>query len=183
MEINIETEDGFIKVDEHFVTNHPSIYAVGDINGILKLAHSASIQGLNVVNQIKGIDELVDFSRNPINMYTYPEMAQIGRTETELKAMGMDYKVSEFPLSANGKALTEGYTEGLVRILSETKYGEVVGTQIISLNATDMIAEASAVMELEGTVYDIAKIVHAHPTTSEIFMEAGYDAFDMPIHK
>jgi dihydrolipoamide dehydrogenase len=182
-EIDITMEDGFVKVNENFKTNIPSIYAVGDMNGILKVAHAASIQGLNVVNQIKGIPDKVDFSRNPINMYTYPEMAQIGKTESELKAEGVEYKISDFPLTGNGKALTEGYTDGMVRILSETKYGEVVGTQIISLNATDMIAEAAAVMELEGTVYDVAKIVHAHPTTSEIFLEAGYDTFDMPIHK
>jgi dihydrolipoamide dehydrogenase len=182
-EIEIKQADGFVEVDEHFRTNYDSIFAVGDINGILKLAHAASLQGLNVVNFIKGITEEIDFSRSPINMYTYPEMAQIGKTEAELKEEGIEYKISDFPLSGNGKALTEGYTDGFVRIISETKYGEVLGTQIIALNATDMISEAAAVMELEGTVYDVAKIIHAHPTTSEIFMEAGYDAFDMPIHK
>lgn len=182
-DIEIAQEGGFIKVDEHFRTNVPSIFAVGDVNGILKLAHAASIQGLNVVNHIQGIEEELDFSMSPINMYTYPEMAQIGKTEADLIEEGVEYKISEFPLSGNGKAMTEGYTDGLVRILSETKYGQVLGTQIISLNATDMIAEASAVLQLEGTVYDVAKIVHAHPTTSEIFMEAGYDAFDQPIHK
>lgn len=182
-EMNIEMENGFIKTDAELRTNIPNIFAVGDVNGKSTFAHAASIQGLNAIDRIKGIDSDIDFSKIPISMYTYPEMAQIGKTEKELKEEGAEYKVSEFPLIANGKALTEGFTDGFVRIISEPKYGEVLGTQIIALNATDMIAEASATMELEATVYDAAKIVHAHPTVSEIFMEAGYDAFGKPIHK
>jgi dihydrolipoamide dehydrogenase len=116
-------------------------------------------------------------------MYTVPEAAQIGHTEDELISQGSDYKISEFPMSANGKALTEGTMEGFVRILSDNKYGEVVGVQIMAPNATDMIAEASAYMELEATVYDVAQTVHAHPTISEVFMEAGFEAVGGAIHK
>ena len=116
-------------------------------------------------------------------MYSIPEMAQIGYTEPELKADGVDYKISEFPLSANGKAMTEGTNEGFVRILSDTKYGEVMGVQIVAPHATDMIAEASAYMQLESTIYDVANTVHAHPTISEVFMEAGFEAVDKAIHK
>jgi len=86
-------------------------------------------------------------------------------------------------MSANGKALTEGQLDGFVRILSDTKYGEVLGVQIVAPNATDMIAEAAAYMELEATVYDVAQTVHAHPTISEVFMEAGFEAVDKAIHK
>ncbi len=86
--------------------------------------------------------------------------------------------MSELPLSANGKALSEGNTEGFVRILSEVKYGQVLGVQIIASNATDMISEAAAFMEAEATIYDVAKTVHAHPTISEVFMEAGFVAVD-----
>jgi len=182
-EKRIETEDEFVKCDNDLRTNIPSIFAIGDINGKLMLAHSASIQALKAVNSISGINDIIDYKKIPMNMYTYPEMAQIGMTESELKSGDIDYKISEFPLSANGKAMTEGFTDGFVRILSEKKYGEVLGTQIIALHATDMIAEAAAIMGLEGTIYDVAKIAHAHPTTSEIFMEAGYAAFDQPIHK
>jgi len=85
-------------------------------------------------------------------MYTYPEMSQIGLTEKQLKEQDIEYKVNEFPLTANGKALTEGFTDGFVRIISDPKYGEILGTQIVALHATDMIAEASAIMELEGTL-------------------------------
>ncbi|MDP3441483.1 MAG: dihydrolipoyl dehydrogenase, partial [Ignavibacteria bacterium] len=90
---------------------------------------------------------------------------------------------SEFPLSANGKAQTEGSAEGFIRILSDKKYGEVLGVQIIAPNATDMINEASAYMQLESTIYDIAQTVHTHPTVSEVFMEAGFEAVDQAIHK
>ena len=116
-------------------------------------------------------------------MYSVPEVAQIGLTEQEVIEKGKDYKISEFPLSANGKAMTEGETEGFVRIISEAHYGEVFGIQIIAPHATDMIAEASAFMEVEATVYDVAKTVHAHPTISEVFMEAGFEAVYKAIHK
>ncbi len=182
-DISIETEDGFIKVDDYFETSVKGIFAVGDVNGISMYAHVGSAQGLNVVNRIRGINEKLDMLKIPLNMYTVPEAAQIGRTEEEIKVAGYDYKISEFPLSANGKAQTEGSTEGFVRILSETKYGEVLGVQIIAPNATDMINEASAYMQLESTVYDIARTVHTHPTVSEVFMEAGFEAVDRAIHK
>ncbi|MCK5742144.1 MAG: FAD-dependent oxidoreductase, partial [Chlorobi bacterium] len=181
--VEIETENGYIKADDEFRTNIPTIFAVGDVNGKRMFAHAASAQGLNVIDTIKGIHNKIDFTKTPFHMYTYPEMSQIGLTEKQLKEQNIEYKVNEFPLTANGKALTEGFTDGFVRIISDPKYGEILGTQIVALHATDMIAEASAIMELEGTVYDMAKIVHAHPTVSEIIMEAGYDAFDQPIHK
>jgi dihydrolipoamide dehydrogenase len=110
-------------------------------------------------------------------------MAQIGLTEDDIKEEGIEYKESIFPLSANGKAMTEGVSEGLVRILSEKKYGEVLGVQIIAPHATDMIAEAAAFMQMESTIYDVAQTVHAHPTISEVFMEAGFEGIDGAIHK
>lgn len=176
-------KDGYIAVDENCQTKIPNIYAVGDVNGLSYYAHVGSAQGMHVVNFIQGIKQKLDLKKYPLNMYTVPEAAQIGFTEDELIEQGYDYKVSEFPMSANGKALTEGNLEGFVRILSENKYGEVLGVQIMAPNATDMIAEASAYMELEATVYDIAQTVHAHPTISEVFMEAGFEAVGGAIHK
>jgi dihydrolipoamide dehydrogenase len=181
-EIEIEINDGFIKVDDNFETSVKGIYAVGDVNGLSMFAHIGSAQGLHVVNHLKGIDRKLDSRKLPMNMYTVPEVAQIGMTEDQIKTEGYDYKSSEFPLSANGKAQTEGATEGFVRILSDKKYGEVLGVQIIAPNATDMINEASAYMQLESTVYDIAQTVHTHPTVSEVFMEAGFEAVDKAIH-
>ncbi len=181
--IEIEIENGFIKTDKNCQSSIPGIFAVGDVNGKSHFAHAGSAQGLFVIDYIKGIKREMDLKKYPLNMYSYPEMAQIGSTESELKEKGTDYKISEFPLSANGKAMTEGMTEGFVRILSENKYGEVLGVQIVAPNATDMIAEAAAYMQLESTVYDIAQTVHAHPTVSEVFMEAGFDGIGAAIHK
>ena len=146
-------------------------------------AHIGSAQGLFVINRLKGIEGKLDINKLPMNMYTVPEAAQIGFTEDKLKEDGVDYKVSEFPLSANGKAQTEGSAEGFVRILSDNKLGEVLGVQIVAPNATDMINEAAAYIQLESTVYDIAQTVHTHPTVSEVFMEAGFEAVDRAIHK
>ncbi len=182
IEIKLD-KDGYIDVDENCQTNVPNIYAVGDVNGKSYYAHIGSAQGMHVVNYIQGIKQKLDLKKYPLNMYTVPEASQIGLTEDEIKAQGYDYKISEFPMSANGKALTEGTMEGFVRILSENKYGEVLGVQIMAPNATDMIAEAAAYMELEATVYDVAQTVHAHPTISEVFMEAGFEAVGGAIHK
>jgi dihydrolipoamide dehydrogenase len=182
-EIKFELENGYLKTDDDCKTNFPNIFAVGDVNGKSHFAHIGSAQGLHAVNLIKGIKQKLDLKKYPLNMYSVPEMAQIGQTEMELKNQNVDYKISEFPLSANGKAMTEGNTEGFVRILSEKKYGEVLGVQIVAPNATDMIAEASAFMQLESTIYDVAQTVHAHPTISEVFMEAGFEGVDGAIHK
>lgn len=182
-DIEIELESGFIKTDENLRTNIPSIYAVGDVNGKSRFAHIASAQGLFVINSLNGVKEELNFEKYPLNMYTVPEMAQIGKTEQMLKDENIDYKISEFSLAANGKALAEGNNEGVVRILSENKYGEVLGVQIVADHATDLISEASAFLQLESTIYDVAKTVHAHPTISEAFMEAGFEGVDFAIHK
>lgn len=183
-DITIDTnEKGYIKTNSSLETSVKGIYAIGDVNGISYTAHSASAQGIGVINHIKGIDFKYDLDAIPLNIYTTPEMAQIGKTEKTLKESGIDYKVSQFPLSANGKALIEGNTDGLIRLLSDNKYGKVLGVQIIASNATDMISEAAAFMHLDATVYDIAQTIHAHPTVSEIFIESGFDAMDKAIHK
>lgn len=181
--VEIPMEGDFIKTNAFFRTGVDTIFAVGDVNGKSYLAHAASAQGLSVIGVINGVKEKLNLERIPLNMYTSPEIAQVGYTEPAVKELGYDYKVSEFPLTANGKALAEGHTEGLVRIISEKKYGEVLGVQIIAQHATDMIAEAAALVRLEGTVFDVAGTIHAHPTVSEVFMEAGFAAFDLPIHK
>ena len=182
--IEIEkTESGYINTNEYLQTNHPNIYAVGEVNGKSSLAHVASAQGLYVVNNIKGVKGSINLKNYPINIYTYPEIAQIGSTEQDLVDSKIDYKISEFPLSANGKALIEGKEEGFIRMISEKKYGEVLGVQIIAHDATDLISEAAAFMSVEASIYDIAKTIHAHPTVSEVFMEAGFEAIDKAIHK
>ncbi len=177
-DIDLKTENGFIHSDDNFTTNFPSVYAIGDVNGKSVYAHIASAEGLHVINHIKGVTETIDIKKFPMNMYTVPEVAQIGLTESEIKENGIEYKVSEFSLFSNGKAIIEGENVGFVRMLSDKKYGEVLGVQIVAPNATDMIAEAAAFMQVESTIYDVAKTVHAHPTISEIFMEAGMEALE-----
>ncbi len=181
--VAIELEDGFIKTNNQLETSVKGIYAIGDVNGKSRFAHIASAEGLFVINSLKGVKGELEFEKYPLNMYTVPECAQIGKTEQQLIAEGADYKVGEFQLTANGKALAEGANEGFVRILSEKKYGEVLGVQIVADHATDLISEASAFMQMESTVYDIAQTVHAHPTISEAFTEAGMEGLDGAIHK
>ena len=181
-DIAFDTNNGFLSVNDYFQTNYPNIFAIGDVNGKSMFAHVGSAQAYHTINFIKGVKEKLSADKYPMNMYSDPEVAQIGRTEAQLRGDGIEYKVSEFPLSANGKAMTEGSTEGFVRILSEVKYGQVLGVQIVSHNATDMIAEAAAFMQIEATVYDVAQTIHAHPTLSEVFMEAGFAAVDKAIH-
>jgi len=176
------TERGFIKTSNQFETSIKGVYAIGDVAGKSFVAHVASAQGIYIINTIKGIKSNFDSTTYPINMYTVPEIAQIGMTEQYIQEVGIDYKISEFPLSANGKAMIEGNTEGFIRMISDKKFGQILGIQIVAANATDMIAEASAFMNVEATVYDVAKTIHAHPTVSEIYMEAGFDAFDHAIH-
>ena len=178
-----DADDSFYVTDEHFMTSVKGVYAVGDVNGKSIYAHAASAQAMAAVNHILGITETMETDRVPLTIYTDPEIAQIGVTEQQLTAEGTEYKVNEFPLSANGKALTEAQPEGILRILSEPKYGEVLGVQIIAHNATDLISEASAYMAVESTVWDVAHTMHAHPTISEVFLEAGEDAVGKPVHK
>lgn len=178
------TESGYIETGEFFrVEPEGSIYAVGDVNGKSYLAHAASAEAICAVNHMQGVQQPVDFERIPINIYAAPEIAQIGLTAEELTQRGIEFKTGQFSLSANGKALAEHASEGFVRVLSETKYGEVMGVQIVADNATDLISEAAAFMQIEATIWDVARTVHAHPTVSEVFLEAGLDAAGEPLHQ
>lgn len=173
-QVQLKLEHGYLATDEHLRTSEPGIFAAGDVNGKSYLAHAASAQGNGIVNFIHGNTE-VQAMNYPINIYSEPELAQLGLTEHELKEQGVDYASREFPLSANGKALAEGAAEGFIRLLYENVYRQVLGVQIVGAGATDLIAEAAILMELEGTVYDLAKTVHAHPTIAEVFMDVSQD--------
>jgi len=179
--VELELEDGHLLVNEYMQTSVPNIYAAGDCAGQF-FAQIASAMGMSAVNHMNDIKEPLDFGKLPINMYTDPEIASVGMTEEELKSQEIEYKIGKFPLSVNGKAMIEGNTDGFVKVLSETKYGEVMGIHIVAAHATDMIAEAVMAMKLESTVEDMARVVHAHPTISEAVMEASFAAGDRPIH-
>ncbi|OLS01507.1 dihydrolipoyl dehydrogenase [Tissierella creatinophila] len=175
-------KNGFIETDETMKTNIDGVYAIGDVNGKYPLAHVASAEGIVAAENINGKKSKMDYTKVPLLIYTSPELASVGLTEEAAKEKGLDITVSKFPLAANGKAMSEGDTVGFIKVISENKYGEIVGTHIMSNNADNMISSAVSIMQLEGTVYDMAKTILPHPTTSEVFMEAAFGAIDKPIH-
>lgn len=180
--LDLEVTVGGIKTNEKLETNLKGVYAVGDVNGRHMLAHVASAEGITAVENIMGKESKINYDRVPSCIYALPEVGTAGLTEDEAKARGHEVIISTFPLSANGKALAEGESNGFVKIVADKEYGEVLGVHIIASHATDMIAEAVTTMELEGTVHELAKAIHPHPTLSEIVMEAAHGAIDKPIH-
>ena len=180
--LNLKHDRKGLVVNENMQTNLPNVYAIGDVCGGMMLAHVASAQGIVAVENIFGHDSKMNYRQIPSCIYSFPEVGAIGYTEEEAREAGLDIGTSSFPLSANGKAMAEGETVGFVKIIHDKKYGEVIGVHIVASHATDMIAEAAATMALEGTVLDLAKTVHPHPTLSEIVMEAAHGAVDKPIH-
>ena len=181
--LNLELDSkGFVKTNERMETNIKGVYAIGDLNGKFALAHVASAEGIVAAENIMGRDSTMNYNIVPSCIYTFPELASVGLTEEEAKEKGYDITVSKFPLAANGKALAEGETLGFAKIISDNKYGEILGVHIMASNATDMISEAIVAMQIEGTVYDVAKAIPPHPTLSEIVMEAAFGAVDKPIH-
>ncbi|WP_409229132.1 dihydrolipoyl dehydrogenase [Gudongella sp. SC589] len=173
---------GFIKTDDKMKTSISNIFAIGDVNGKVPLAHVASAEGITAVENILGLQSSLNYSKIPRVVYSFPELASVGITEEEAKEEGIDFSVGKFPLSANGMAIAESETAGFVKIISDNQYGEVIGVHMAASVASDMISKAVAVMNLEGTVYDLAKTIHPHPTFAETIMEAAFAAIDKPIH-
>jgi len=182
--LNLKTDRKGVWVDEHMQTSVAGVYAIGDMCGKYMLAHVASAEGLVAVESILNHknSKPIDYKKIASCIYSFPEVGVIGYTEEEAKKAEFDVGTSLFPLTANGKAMAEGETSGFVKIIHDKKYGEVIGVHIVASHATDMISEAAITMELEGTVHDLAKTVHPHPTLSEIVMEAAHGAVDKPIH-
>ena len=180
--LGIKVDKRGVVVDDHMETSVKGVYAIGDMCGKMMLAHVASAEGIVAAEAIHGSKTSIDYNKVPACIYSFPEVGVIGYSEEAAVKAGYDVGTSTFPLSANGKAVAEGETTGFVKIVHDKKYGEVIGVHIVASHATDMIAEAAVTMELEGTIYDIAKTVHPHPTLSEIVMEAAHGAVDKPIH-
>ena len=180
--LELTTDHSGVVTNEKLETNVEGVYAIGDMNGKMMLAHVASAEGIVAVENIAGHAKEIDYTKVPSGIYGFPEIAYVGLTEQEAKEQKLDYKVSIFPLSANGKALAEGESDGFIKIIADNAYGELLGVHILAVNATDMISEAVTTMELEGTVFEIAKAIHPHPTLSEIIMEAAHGVIDKPIH-
>lgn len=166
---------GFVEVDGLCRTNVPGVYAIGDINGKMQLAHVASAQGMIVADHIAGKPcKQLNYNRIPSCVYCNPETAMVGLTEEQARATGKDVGVGIFNLSGNGKALTMGENKGLVKFVFDKTTDEILGFHAIGPRATDLAAEVAAVMECEGSIGEIGSTVHPHPTISEVVMEAAH---------
>lgn len=182
-DLGIQTDKlGRIQVDDHFRTAVPSIYAIGDCIDGPMLAHKAEEEGIAAVETIAGFAGHVNYNAIPGVIYTYPEVASVGKTEEELKEAGVAYNVGNFPFSANSRARANGSSEGFVKVLAEKETDKIVGCHIIGPNAGEMIAEAVIAIEYGASSEDLARTCHAHPTLSEAFKEACMSTYDKPIH-
>jgi dihydrolipoamide dehydrogenase len=173
---------GMVEVDDHFATNVPGIYAIGDVVRGAMLAHKAEEEGIAIIEQIAGLGGHVNYDAIPGVIYTFPEVATVGKTEEELKAAGVAYKVGKFPFMANSRARAMASTDGLVKFLADKETDRVLGIHIIAGNAGEMIAEGVLAMEYGASAEDIGRTCHAHPTMSEAFKEAAMATYDKPIH-
>jgi len=180
--LNLAMEKAGVQVNEHMQTSIPNVYAIGDVTGKYMLAHVASHAGLVAIDHIQGKDTKMDYHAIPSGIYTFPEIAMVGVTEQDAKAKGIDYKVSTFPLAANGKAMGENEKDGLVKIIVSKPYNEIIGVHIMAPSATEMITEASLAINLEATAEELVHTIHPHPTLSEMMMEAAHGIIDKPIH-
>ncbi|MCO5091449.1 dihydrolipoyl dehydrogenase [Bosea sp. (in: a-proteobacteria)] len=178
----VATEKGRVVIDDHFRTNVPGIYAIGDVVRGPMLAHKAEDEGVAVAEIIAGKAGHVNYDAIPGIVYTAPEVAAIGKTEEELKAAGIAYKVGKFPFTANGRARAMRHTEGFVKVLADAASDRVLGCHIIGPHAGDLIAEVTVLMEFGGSAEDLARTCHAHPTLSEAVKEAALAVDKRPIH-
>ena len=170
----VALDRGFIKVNEAQETAEPGVFAIGDIvAGLPQLAHVAMMSGIVAVSKIAGRTfKPVRRDRIPGATYTEPQIGSVGLTEAQAKEKGYEVKVGKFPFAGNSKATIVGNHDGFVKIVSDAKYGEILGVHIIGPQATELVAEAVAVMELEGTVDDLMFMIHAHPTLAESMLDA-----------
>jgi dihydrolipoamide dehydrogenase len=176
------TQHGRIAVDGHFQTSVPGIYAIGDVIDGPMLAHKASEDGVACVETIAGQKGHVDWNLVPSVIYTQPEVAWVGKTEEQLKAAGVAYKVGKYPFTADPRSRANGATEGFVKVLADKATDKVLGVHIIGAEAGTMIAEAVMAMEFSASAEDIGRVCHAHPTVNEATKEAALAAWDKPIH-
>ncbi|WP_053957237.1 dihydrolipoyl dehydrogenase [Inediibacterium massiliense] len=170
--VGVRTEKGCIVVNNKMQTNVEQIYAIGDCIGKNMLAHVASEQGIVAAENIMDKNVKMDDKTVPSCVYTKPELASVGLTEEQVKEKGIDYKVGKFPLRANGKSLIMNETLGMIKIIADKKYDEILGVHILGLRATDLITEGALALRLEATLSEIASTIHAHPTIGEAMKEA-----------
>jgi dihydrolipoamide dehydrogenase len=182
-EVGVKKDNrGRVVIDDHFATNVRGIYAIGDVIAGPMLAHKAEDEGVAVAEIIAGQAGHVNYDVIPNVVYTYPEIASIGKSEEELKAAGVAYNAGKFPFTANGRAKVNLQTEGFVKILADAKTDRVLGVHIMGPDAGNMIAEAAVAMEFGAAAEDIARTCHAHPTLTEAVKEAALAVGKRSIH-
>jgi dihydrolipoamide dehydrogenase len=173
---------GFIEIDDHFATSVPGIYAIGDCVRGPMLAHKAEDEGVVCAEIISGQSGHINYDAIPGIVYTWPEVASVGKTEEQLKEEGVDYKIGKFPFSANSRARCNETTDGFVKVLSDAKTDRILGTHIIGADAGTLIHEIVNVMEFGGSAEDVARTCHGHPTLSEAVKEAALAVDGRAIH-
>src|SRR6266508_4380395 len=183
-EVGVKISDrGFVEVNEKMQTSVPNIYAIGDVTGKLMLAHVGSAMGIIAAENIAGAETItLDYEMMPRATYCQPQVASFGLTEAQAKERGYQIKIGRFPFQANGKALGLGDYAGWVKIVMDEKYGEILGAHMIGPEVTELLPELTLAHMMELTPHEIARNVHAHPTLSEVLMEAAHGAEGTPIH-
>ena len=176
-------ERGRIKIDAHFATTVPGIYAIGDVVEGPMLAHKASDEGIALAERLVTGHGHLDYDAIPSIVYTHPEIAGVGKTEEELKAAGVPYRKGRYRYGANGRALALGEGDGFVKFLAHKETDRVLGCHMIGARAGDLIAEVAVAVEFKASAEDIARSVHAHPTLAEIVKEAALDVDRRALHK
>jgi dihydrolipoamide dehydrogenase len=176
-------ERGQVAVNDHLQTNVPNIYAIGDVIRGAMLAHKAEEEGVLVAEILAGQKPHIDYNLIPGVVYTWPEVASVGKTEEQLKEAKVDYKSGQFPMRALGRSRASGDTDGFVKILSDAKTDEILGVHMVGARVADLIAEMVVAMEFRASAEDIARMSHAHPTYAEAVKEAALAATDnRPLH-
>ena len=175
-------ERGRIRTDAEWQTNVPGIYAIGDVIAGPMLAHKAEQEAVAAVERMAGKAGRVNYDTIPWVIYTAPEVAAVGLTEAEAKEKGHEVSVGAFPFQANGRAVAGAHADGLAKIIADKETDRVLGAQILSANASELIAEAVLLMEFDGSAEDLARTIHAHPTMSEGLREAAHMAMGEPLH-
>lgn len=174
---------GFIQIDERMATNVPGIWAIGDVSGKLLLAHVASAQGIICAENIAGVETIkLDYRMMPRATYCHPQVASFGLTEAQAREEGYEIKIGRFPFQANGKSLGLGESTGFIKIIADMKYGEILGAHLIGPEVSELLPELTLAHNMELTAEEIARNVHAHPTLSEVIIEAAHGIVGETIH-
>ena len=183
-DLGIKTnEAGMIDIDEKMATDVPGIWAIGDVTGKLQLAHVATAMGIVCSENIAGVDTIeLDYEMMPRATYSHPQIASFGMTEAQAEQRGYEVHIGRFPFQANGKSLGMGETAGWIKLISDARYGEILGAHLIGPEVTELLPELTLAQNMELTLAEIARNVHAHPTLSEAIMEAAHVAEGQAIH-